>query len=116
MVNGMKLNKKTIQKASEDPELLATDIADYLVKKGSPFREAYKTVVEIVKYSNKNDLTLKEFSLKDYQNFSKLFDQDIFKITANSSIQSRDVPGGTSTKQVSNSIKKAKIILEKNVE
>ena len=49
MVNGMKLNKKTIQKASEDPELLATDIADYLVKKGSPFREAYKTVVEIVK-------------------------------------------------------------------
>ena len=116
MVNGMKLNKKTIQKASEDPELLATDIADYLVKKGSPFREAYKIVVEIVKYSNKNDLTLKEFSLKDYQNFSKLFDQDIFKITANSSIQSRDVPGGTSTKQVSNSIKKAKIILEKNVE
>ena len=61
-------------------------------------------------------MTLKEFSLKDYQNFSKLFDQDIFKITANSSIQSRDVPGGTSTKQVSNSIKKAKIILEKNVE
>ena len=45
MVNGMKLNKKTIQKASEDPELLATDIADYLVKKGSPFREAYKIVV-----------------------------------------------------------------------
>ena len=61
-------------------------------------------------------MTLKEFSLKDYQNFSKLFDQDIFKITANSSIQSRDVPGGTSTKQVYNSIKKAKIILEKNVE
>ena len=116
MVNGMKLNKKTIQKASEDPELLATDIADYLVQKGAPFREAYKIVVEIVKHSNKNNLTLKEFSLKDYQNFSKLFDKNIFKITASSSIQSRDVPGGTSTKQVSDSIKKAKIILEKNVE
>ena len=116
MINGMKLNKKTIQKASEDPELLATDIADYLVQKGAPFREAYKIVVEIVKHSNKNNLTLKEFSLKDYQNFSKLFDEGIFKITASSSIQSRDVPGGTSTKQVSDSIKKAKIILEKNVE
>ena len=116
MINGMKLNKKTIQKASEDPELLATDIADYLVQKGAPFREAYKIVVDIVKHSNKNNLTLKEFSLKDYQNFSKLFDEGIFKITASSSIQSRDVPGGTSTKQVSDSIKKAKIILEKNVE
>jgi len=116
MINGMQLNKKTIQKASEDPELLATDIADYLVEKGMPFREAYKIVAAIIKHSNKNNLTLKKFSLKKYQDFSELFDKDIFKITTSSSIQSRDVPGGTSTKQVIHSIKKAKMILEKNIE
>jgi len=105
-----------MQKASEDPELLATDIADYLVQKGMPFRKAYKIVVAIIKHSNKNDLTLKKFSLKNYRDFSELFDKDIFKITADSSIQSRDVPGGTSTKQVINSIEKAKMILEENIE
>ena len=116
MLNKMKLNTKSIQKAVEDPELLATDIADYLGKKGVPFREAYKIVVEIVNYSNENNITLREFSLKDYQNFSNLFNEDVLEISANSSIQSRNIPGGTSTQQVSDSIKKSKIILEETIE
>ena len=74
-----------------------------------PFRDAHEIVGKAVAFAIKNNLDLNEITLKDYKNFSKLIEEDIYKIlTVEGSVNSKKTLGGTSHSEVIKQIKKAK--------
>lgn len=92
--------------------ILATDLADYLTKKGLPFREAYGIVAELTKYAADRGKDLHALTLAEYQRFSRLFNEDVYTITPEASVNARNVVGGTAAKQVSTALTGARRILE----
>jgi argininosuccinate lyase len=82
MLATAKINKGNMERACVKGFINATDCADYLTKKGMPFREAYKIVGEIVAYCVEADLTLEELGLAKYKEFSIIFEADIFHAIA----------------------------------
>ncbi len=107
MLPTIKFNSRRIQEAMKD-YILATDIADYLVKKGMPFREAHGTVAKLSRYALSRQKGFHELKLSEYRKFSPLFDKKVYDITVESSVAARDVAGGTAPKQVKAALKKAK--------
>ncbi|MCL0082788.1 argininosuccinate lyase, partial [Dehalococcoidia bacterium] len=87
---------------------LATDLADYLVKKGAPFREAHSIVGKLVRHALSQEKSLQELPLADYQSLSPLFGEDVYSITVESSLDARDAPGGTAPRQVARALKRAR--------
>jgi len=107
MLRGLKINRARMREAAQGGFLNATDAADYLAKKGLPFREAHRTTGEIVARCIKKGVTLQEMTLTDWKGFSPLFEDDIKKtVSIKNSINSRTVFGGTSTANVKRRIKK----------
>ena len=96
--------------------LLATDVADYLTMKGMPFREAHHVVGGLVKYCESKRKDLRQLTLDEYRQHSEMFDEDVLNINVWSSLRSRDVPGGTSPRRVSQAIRRARIILRRREE
>jgi argininosuccinate lyase len=91
--------------------ILATDLADYLVRKGMPFREAYGVVAKLSEYAMSKDKNFRELDLKEYNKFSPLFADDVHKITLESSAAARSIPGGTSPQQVEKALSRAKRLI-----
>lgn len=79
---------------------LATDIADYLVKKGMPFREAHGVVGGLVREAERRHCELNELPFERYAAASPLFERDVLDITVDSALAARDIPGGTAPRQV----------------
>ncbi len=79
---------------------LATDIADYLVKKGLPFRSAHEVVGGLVREAEVRGCELNELPFEVYQGRSNLFEPDVLEITVDSALAARDIPGGTAPAQV----------------
>ncbi len=79
---------------------LATDIADYLVKKGMPFREAHGVVGGLVREAERRRCELNALPFEVYAAASTLFDRDVLAITVDSALAARDIPGGTAPRQV----------------
>ena len=79
MLDTMQVLKENMEKAAKKGFINATDVADYLTKKGMPFREAYKLTGELVNYSIKNEKTLDELTIEEYKKFNNLFEEDIYK-------------------------------------
>ena len=92
--------------------ILATDLADYLVKKGMPFREAHGVVARLVAYAETARRSLGQLSLSELKTFSSLFVEDAASIDIAASLASRNVTGGTSLKQVARQLRRAKKIIE----
>ncbi|MEK9778679.1 MAG: argininosuccinate lyase [Gammaproteobacteria bacterium] len=92
----------------------ATDLADYLVKKGLPFRDAHEVVGKTVAFAISSGQDISELSLSDLQTFSKLIEEDIFdSISLEGSLSARNHIGGTSKAQIIKAIKIAKNSLGK---
>jgi argininosuccinate lyase len=87
---------------------LATDLADYLARKGLPFREAHEAVGKLVRHAESRGAALGDLTLEELRRFSPLFDEDALGIDVMSSLRSRDVPGGTAPKQVAAALRKAR--------
>jgi argininosuccinate lyase len=87
---------------------LATDLADYLVRNGLPFREAHEAVGKLVRAAESKGVEIGALSLTEMRAFSPLFEDDARGIDAASSLRSRDVPGGTAPKQVAAALRKAR--------
>jgi argininosuccinate lyase len=110
MLKTIKVNTRRVREAIKD-YILATDLADYLVKKGMPFREAYSVVAKLSEYAINAEKSFHELSLKEYNKFSPLFTKDVYDITLESSVAARNIVGGTSPQQVEVALKKAREIL-----
>jgi len=95
-----------------DPFMLATDVADYLVTKNMPFRQAHKVVGKIVGYCIEKSCSLQTMSLSQLKEFSELFDNDIAVVLQwDTAILHRDVEGGTGGSSVLHQIALAKTLL-----
>ena len=116
MLPGMSVNEDVLRQSASGGYVLATDIADYLVAKGMPFREAYRIVAKLSELAASRGVGFEDLALEEYRSLSELFSQDIFEITVDSSIAARDVPGGTSQKRVLKAIQTARGELEGELE
>ena len=106
MVATMKANKDNMYRAASKGFINATDLADYLVGKGEPFRSAYKVSGKIVAYCIANDKVLEELSLDEFRSFDPLFDEDVYgEISLAACVQKRTSAGGTGIKSVEKQIK-----------
>jgi len=112
MVKTLKINTERISQAMKTDYILATDLADYLVKKGMPFREAHGVVAKLSEYAMSKGKNFRELGRKEYRKFSPLFSNDIYKITAESSVAARNVAGGTSPQQVGKALRRAKRLVK----
>ncbi|MSS78363.1 argininosuccinate lyase [Anaerococcus sp. WCA-380-WT-2B] len=109
MLLSLKINKKNMLKSAHKGYLNATDLADYLVNKNIPFREAYKIVGDVVNYAIKVDKALDELDLEIYKKFSDIFDDSLYDfIDLENSLNKRDVYGGPAKKAVKVQIKNLK--------
>jgi argininosuccinate lyase len=108
MLKTIKVNAANAKKALEGGYILATDLADYLVKKGRAFRTAHEIVANLVSYAIENNKPLSKLTLAEYKKFCSLFAEDVFSITIESSLAARDVTGGTAPKQVGKALSAAK--------
>ncbi len=80
--------------------VLATDVADYLVGKGMPFRTAHGISAAISRHASAEGRSLSELPLEEYRRFSALFDADILELSLERSVMARNVPGGTAPARV----------------
>ena len=108
MVASLRVKAENAEQAVKRGYLLATDLADYLVKKGEAFRTAHDAVARLVSYATKKGKLFGELSLAEYKDFSPLFDDDVYSITVETSLAARDVTGGTAPKQVAKALAAAK--------
>ncbi len=116
MLEGMNVNEDVLRQSASGGYVLATDIADYLVDKGVPFREAYRVVAQLSDHAASRGVGFEDLSLDEYRDSSGLFESDVFEITVDSSISARDVPGGTGQDRVHLAILAARAELEGEVE
>jgi argininosuccinate lyase len=98
--------------ASLDGMILATDLADYLTRKGVPFRECHHIVSGVVKRAIEDGIRLESLSLETLKEASEVFDDDVRKVLSHrASTDARDVEGGTSRRSVEAQIENGKTIL-----
>ncbi|MCS7206942.1 MAG: argininosuccinate lyase [Dehalococcoidia bacterium] len=100
MLQGMEVNTERMRQAAEGGTLLATDFADYLVRKGMPFRQAHTLVAEICRYALAQGKGLRDVTVEELRRFSPLFAEDVLRLDALASVHARAVPGGTAPAQV----------------
>ena len=111
MISTVELLPDQMRKAAEDSGSLATDIADYLVMKGVPFRKAHGIVSCMSAYCESQRVQLHDLPLEKYLEFSEVFESDVLDISIDSSIAARDIPGGTAPKRVQQALSDAKMAL-----
>jgi argininosuccinate lyase len=112
MIETMTVKKEIMRKALNQDFSNATDIADYLVTKGLPFRDAHEIIGKIVLYSIQNNKYLLDLNIEEYQQFSPLFLDDIYVILSPEHVvAARNSYGGTSPAQVKEQIKLAEEML-----
>lgn len=111
MLKNIRVKTGKLQSAVQQSYMLATDIADYLVKKGEPFRTAHEKTGKLVRFAMEKGKALNQLTIQEYKKFSPLFDNDVFKITVESSIAARNQTGGTAKEQVTKQLARAREIL-----
>jgi argininosuccinate lyase len=108
MMASLQVKGEKTRQAAQEGYILATDLADYLVRKGVPFRQAHEVVGRLVQYAMEKSKGFEELSLGEYQNFSPLFAEDVYSITVESSLEARRARGGTAPEQVKEALKRAR--------
>ena len=109
MLHSVNFNVENMLKACKEGFMDATDAADYLVKKGMPFREAHHVIGRLVKYCIDNSTTLQDISLDVYKDHSDKFEDDIYsQIDIIKIIEARDIKGACAPNRVKQEINDAK--------
>lgn len=113
MIRAMRVNQELMLKAVREDFSNATDLADYLVKKGLPFRQAHEVSGKSVHYCIEQKKWLMDLTLEEFKQFSPLFEEDILEeIKPETCVANRNSFGGTSYQQVELQIKTAKEIMK----
>ncbi|MBV8815264.1 MAG: argininosuccinate lyase [Verrucomicrobia bacterium] len=101
MVRELKFDFSTMQAAADDPGLLATDLADYLVVRGVPFRQAHEAIGALVAYGQTQQRGLRELSLEEFRRFNHSFEADLYDVfQLRSAMGKRTAIGAPSPKNV----------------
>jgi argininosuccinate lyase len=113
MLPSIKVNTKRMHETAGDAYSTATDIAEYLVKKGVPFRKAHKITGKIVLYCIKEKKQLRELSINELKKFSPLIKKDIYShIEAENSVKAKTSRGGTAPDEVRRQIRRLEKLIK----
>ncbi|MEK7867812.1 MAG: argininosuccinate lyase [Candidatus Omnitrophota bacterium] len=108
LFKGLKVNKDRASELLQDEAIYATDIMEYLVKKGISLKDSHNIVGKIVSYGVERKLKLSEISLRHFRFFSSKFNKDVYELLdAKKSVNLKNSFGGTSLKQVKSQLKNA---------
>ncbi|MCG7407966.1 argininosuccinate lyase [Paenibacillus sp. ACRRX] len=114
MIATMKVNRDRMRQAVRQDFSNATDIADFLVNKGLPFRQAHEVIGKTVLYCIQKNVYLLDLSLEEFKQFSPLFDETIYEVLQPEQVvNARNVYGGTATVQVQAAVGRASEALKK---
>lgn len=117
MIKTMKVKKDNMKKSASGGFTNATDVADYLVKKGMPFRNAHEVVGKIVLYCIYNDIAIDDLTLEEFNKFSSIFEEDIYNaIDLLTCVEERSVIGGPSSSSVKIQIEMLEKFIKTNKE
>jgi argininosuccinate lyase len=101
VIANMEVKSATTLDAASDPEMMSTDLVEYLVRQGVPFRKAHDTLSEVIKYSRENGKKLSALTLDEMKRFAPEFKADVFALyDARKSADEKTSHGGTSTANV----------------
>ena len=101
LMRRVRFNREVLAQAASEGAMLATELADYLVAKGVPFREAHSIVGRVVRSSIQRRRGLQDMSLDDLRVFSKRFEKDVLDcLTVRAAVEKKAQVGGTSRKRV----------------
>jgi len=109
MLGGIKVQREAMAAAARQGHATATDLAEYLVKKGVPFREAHEAVAQAVRFAESRGSELAELKLSELQRFSSAITEEVYStLTLEGSLKSRNHLGGTAPVRVKAAIAKAR--------
>ena len=112
MVRGIRVKPENMRAAVMQGFATATDLADYLVKKGLPFRDSHEAVARAVRLAESKGVDLADLSLAELQNFSDLIADDVYRVlTPEGSLKARNHTGGTAPEQVRRQIERWRKLL-----
>ena len=115
MLNTMTVNRENMYNSAKTGFINATDLADYITKKGVPFRESYKITGKIVADCIASNKTLEDLTLEEYKAYSEYFDEGLYsEISLETCVEKRISLGGTGTNSVLKQIEDNKIFLQNN--
>ena len=112
LLAGITLNAERTAALAGESYMLATDLADYLVGQGVPFREAHGIMRRLCRHCEETGQSLSELPLASYREFAPQFDDGVYAITAAASVAARDNPGGTAPNRVADGLARARRILD----
>ena len=112
MVATWRVNTARMGAGIKDGYILATDLADYLVKKGETFRRAHDIVGRLVSETMAKGKTFGELSRAEYKEFSPLFGEDVYAITVETALAARNVAGGTAPERVEKALTAARKMIK----
>jgi argininosuccinate lyase len=113
MLGGISFDRERLAAASADEMLAATEIADLLVRRGVPFREAHEIVGSIVRHAIEQDKALSELDADELKGFSEHLDQEYYDVLRSSNwLESKRSDGGTSSKRISQQLGSARKVLD----
>ncbi len=109
MISTMRVNKSAMLKGAKGGFTNATDAADYLVKKGLPFREAHAVIGKMVYYCVENDKSLDDLTIEEFKEFSDIIEPDIYEaISMDTCVNGRSIVGGPAKATVEKAIAAAR--------
>jgi argininosuccinate lyase len=112
MISGLSVKTEHTRLAASDPMLLATDLADYVVKKGLPFRQGHEVIGKLVAFSIGERRGFADFTLEEYQRFWTGFEADVYEVLkVETALTARANPGAPSPANVRQQIEKWKLAL-----
>jgi argininosuccinate lyase len=115
MLGNMKVNRAACEAAASDPALLATDLADYLVQKGMPFRQAHHVVGAVVALAEKAGKPLNQLTLAELQSVDKAFGRDALGVfDLKRALEKRNLIGAPGTKEVAKQLARWRKLLVNN--
>jgi argininosuccinate lyase len=112
MVGSAEWRTERLAQAADDPLIASTDLADYLVRRGMPFRQAHELCGRLVKYAEEHGRSLADLTLDELRQFSPSFGPDAVGLHAAEVVAARDVPGGTARPRVRAAGQEARARLE----
>jgi len=109
VMRDVSFNTERLREAAGDPQLLATDLAEYLVLQGMPFRQAHTTVGAVVRGCVKEGRTLRDLTAAEWQSVSRLFENDVLELfDIDRALRRRELPGGPGPRSTGRQIREGR--------
>ena len=114
VVRVLRFNRRAMRAAASDPALLATDVAEYLVVRGMPFRAAHELVAAAVRRTNEEGRTLRDITVEQWRELTDLAGDDIVELfDIDAALRRRELPGGPGPRAVSRQLVRAATLVAK---